>query len=209
MPFTIDRYSLIRPHLYHLTARSNLKRIRQTMVLVSAARIIAEVGRTDLMREKRKSSNLFEIRGEMVHVRDQAPLHAGNLSLPDNWSLSDFVELLNHHVFFWAGNQGGPIEYGDRHYARYADENPAVLRITVSDIVRANAENPPLFCKFNSGSPRCSYGRPSPRGPETFVRAEDASFPPSAVVEVTFQGEVTLPETTELRTKKNGWVALL
>jgi hypothetical protein len=106
--------------------------------------------------------------------------------------------MLNARVFFWPGGRVGPIDYGVRHFNRYASSKPAVIRVAFGDVLRANSGATPELCAYNSGAPRCSGGRKSPRGAETFVTA--ARFPrsPAEVREVTFVGSVALPESTEV-----------
>ena len=94
----------------------------------------------------------------------------------------------------------GPISYGHRHFGRYASDGPALLRLDCAEVFARNRARGPYFCKYNSGSPRCSRGQKSPRGPDTFLSAEEFSFPESTVVEVTFLDEVQLPENIECGT---------
>jgi hypothetical protein len=55
-----------------------------------------------------------------------------------------------------------------------------------------------LFSKYNTGAPRCTKGKGSPRGPNTFVAVERATFSVSGVVEVAFKDAVKLPESTQI-----------
>jgi hypothetical protein len=145
-----------------------------------------------------------DVAGERIELRDQAPLHAGNMALDDGWTFDDFVAHLNERGFFWPGGDAGPISYGARHYERYAVEKPAILRIATAALLAENPERPPHFCRYNSGSPRCSNGRKSPRTARTFVRGEEADFGLGSVVEVTFVGEVRLPARVELGAQPRG-----
>jgi hypothetical protein len=120
------------------------------------------------------------------------------MRLDPDWSFERFVAHLNGRVFFWPGDGQGPISYGMRHFARYEAEEPVILRVPVLDVVEANAAVEPLFCRYNSGSPRWTQGVASPRGATTFVSACDANFRASQVVEVTFAATVTLPSSAEL-----------
>lgn len=144
------------------------------------------------------------IDGEVIRIRDQTPLHKGNLSLPPSWSYEDLVELLNDRVFFWPGDADGPIDYGERHFAKYAGEFPVVLRVPTADVLAANPGAPPEFSRYNSGSPRWSGGRPSPRGPDTFLGVGEFGMPPSRVVEVAFASRVRLPDRTEIADGASG-----
>lgn len=193
MPLDISRFVKTRPYLYHLTARSNLKLIAASGRLRTAADLLAEAGERPLLRQRRRESRVVVCEGERVHVRDQAPLHAGNLKLSDRWTFDDFVEHLNEHVFFWPGTEAGPIGYGLRHFERYAEEDNVVLVLKTDEVIACQSAIEPRFCRFNSGSPRCTGGKPSPRGPGTFLLARDFVGTPSSVVEVTFRGSVSLP----------------
>jgi hypothetical protein len=133
------------------------------------------------------------VEGETVLLRDQAPLHAGNMQLDSGWSFARFVRHLNDRVFFWPGGEGGPISYGLRHFGRYESEVPVILRVPFASLVAANPQLELLFCRYNSGSPRWSRGVAAPRGATTFVPAANAVFGPANVVEVTALNGVHLP----------------
>lgn len=204
MPFTITQFVKIRPFLFHLTDRNNLDHIRYRSTLYSAASLMHQAGRTHLLRHKRSECVKVHIGSATVNIRDQQPLHAGNINLQSDWSFEDLIQSLNERVFFWPGKSTGPISYGVRHFERYADEQPAMLRISTADLFASNSNFSPLFCRFNSGSPRCSNGVGSPRGPNTFVTCSQANFTPSKVVEVIFAGKVNLPTVIEIAESFNG-----
>jgi len=192
MPLDLARFIRTRPVLYHLTASSNLQQIRTTMNLQPTSRLLEKAGRMDLARARRRESQVVSFNGTSIHIRDQAPLHAGNVALAPGWSFEDLVVHLNEHVFFWPGTKVGPISYGRRHFQRYLGDDNVVLKLPTAQLFRTNTDLGPRFCKYNSGSPRCNGGHPSPRGPSTFVHAAEFGGTPSAVVEVTFRGSVTL-----------------
>src|SRR6185295_17449394 len=95
------------------------------------------------------------------------------------------LKAINERVFFWPGTEFRPISYGIRHFERYRSERPVILRCK-SDLLFNTPGQEPEFCKYNSGSPRCSNGIGSPRGPDTFVPASRAMFSAAKAVEVTF-----------------------
>lgn len=192
MPFSLHRFASLRPALFHLTARANLEKIRGAKGLESAAVLMDRASDRTALRERRAESLELAKRGRLVAVlRDQRPLYAGNVDLQGEWEFGDLVEALNSRVFFWPGNDAVPIAYGLRHFQRYRSEDAVVLRIATAALFDCNAE--PAFCRYNSGSPRCSGGKGSPRGPQTFVSADVASFSAGQVVEVTFNGHVKIP----------------
>lgn len=194
----------LRPYMFHLTAAANVERILRMRRLESTASILRRAGRMDVARFRRRDHVSVEIDGERVQLRDQAPLHEGNMALDANWTFGDFVEHLNERVFFWPGGPEGPISYGVRHYERYSDEKPTILRIATEALLANNQDRPPHFCRYNSGSPRCSNGKKSPRTARTFVRGELAEFGVGSVVEVTFVGDVRLPARVEVGSHPGG-----
>jgi hypothetical protein len=155
-------------------------------------------GRPDLLRCKRPQSEIVIIQNSAVSMRDQKPLHRGNISFDRGWNFEDVIQMLNERVFFWPGTEGGPISYGLRHFERYAGEKPVILRILSQDMFDKNEDQEPQFCPYNSGSPRCSNGLGSPRGPKTFVTCEVAEFTASKVVEVTYVLKALLPRKVEI-----------
>lgn len=194
MPMDLEHFVHIRPLLYHLTARANLERIKSSATLQPAADLLGHAGEEALVRTKRAESAVVRVNGSRVHIRDQQPLHEGNIAFATGWQFQDFVKHLNEHVFFWPGTPTGPISYGVRHFQRYHEEDNVVLVVETEEVLKM-AGNPPIcFCRYNSGSPRWSGGRPSPRGPQTFQRAGVFDGSPSRVVEVVFRGPVKLPQ---------------
>jgi hypothetical protein len=197
--FTLERFTAVRPYLYHLTATDNLDRIRTFRCLESAELLLNQAGQAALFHQRRDEHLAITVSRLTVSLRDQAPLYERNIEFDPGWTFPQVIALLNQRVFFWPGRASGPIDYGVRHYKRYEAEQPAVLRVSTQSLVRANPSNPPLFCGYNSGSPRCSGGVPSPRGASTFQTAIASGYLPGKVIEVTFVGRVCLPDDTELR----------
>ncbi|MCI0426410.1 MAG: hypothetical protein L0Z46_00160 [Nitrospiraceae bacterium] len=198
MALNLEQFVRTRPFLYHLTDAQNVRRITTTGILESAAALLNAAGRTELMQVRRTQHLLLPLNGMAVSLRDQRPLYPGPMELQGGWTYGRFIGHVNSMVFFWPGTDDGPNGYGRRHFERYRQENPAILRIATADILDANA-NRPLFSRYNSGAPRCSNGVHAPRGPDTFVTAARFDATPSKVVEVVYQDEVTLPESTVFR----------
>src|SRR5262249_48751140 len=140
----------------------------------------------DLIRKRRHEHCQIIIGKTEILIRDQAPLHRGNMELQDGCTYEDFIESINGRIFFWPGTATGPISYGVRHFERYRNEHPVILRVSLQSLLVENPAVTPKFCRYNSGSPRCSNGYKSPRGPKTFVSAQEFDGTPSNVVEVTF-----------------------
>jgi len=203
----IDQLSALRTHLYHLTAWSNLPGIQAERGLHPAATTLAEARLSTT--ERRRRHTIVRIGGRSVHVRDQTPLHEGSIAFDRGWGIARLVEHINSHVFFWPGSVSGPIASGLNHYARYASERPAILRIPIQSLLRANAGRTPLFCRFNSGAPRVSGGKYSPRGASTYAPASRFPGTRSQVIEVVFRGFVALPEDTAMgRSPSGNWQRL-
>ena len=199
-----EKFTELRPYLYHLTAARNISRILRLRKLYCAATLLKAGKRPELIAKRRKQGRIVCVDGQQVHIRDQKPLHLKNMKLTDGWTFEQWLEHLNSFVFFWPGNAQGPIKPGVAHFNRYADERPAprLIRIPTQDLLAANTNSPPRFSRYNSGAPRQSKGKPIPRGPDTFTCGSVFSqlHQPSAVVEVAFISSVKLPDTTELAT---------
>ncbi len=206
-----NAYSRLRPYLFHLTAAENLSSISRSRTLRPAAELLAEAGRCDLLQCRRPESLELDIRDQAIRICDQKPLHVRNMALCPDWQLEDVVELLNRHVFFWPGNVHGPIQAGLNHFRRYRNEAPVLLRVSLADVLTANPGIAPRYCRFNSGAPRWSRGRASPRGPEIFEAPETFDGKPSRVTEWVVGGSVRLPESTELSwsPRRGPWHRLL
>lgn len=169
-------------------------------------------GNAAILRAPRRGSKPIIFKGRTIIICDQDPLHERNVGLSRGYTFADLLRDLNRRVFFWPGTASGPIDSGIRHFGRYADQRPAILRVELESLCTQNHEAIPLFCRYNSGSPRRipPTGKGSPRGPNTFLPAAEFKGTPSNVVEVTFDVEVDLPSTTEFSYSPRGpWKALL
>lgn len=199
---SVERFLEIRPWVYHLTAGENRPGIRTTRQLLPAAAFLVHRS-TATVRERRADSISIATPQGMVLIRDQAPLHPGHIELQRGFSLEDLIELLNRHVFFWPGTAAGPSRYGQNHFGRYADSAPVLLRFPTHHLFDRYPDAV-RFCRYNSGAPRTSYRRRSPRGPDLFLPPARFSGTPSKVVEVAVPMAVELPEATEQATHPAG-----
>jgi hypothetical protein len=197
MAFTLQAYQQKRPYLFHLTRLENFSRILRTRQLESASHILNLAGQPNIALLHRANDLIVTIDGQDVIVRDQAPLHIGNVKFTGDWDGDKLIKEINKRIFFWSGSIRGPVANAQRHFDRYKKDKPIVLRIRFDELVQVNPAKQPYFCKYNSGSPRYTNGRASPRGPETFSPGIDCTFAPTEVIEVTFLHSITLPETTE------------
>lgn len=204
MPFTLTQFRSTRPYLYHLTSQRNLKRLLNCGIIYSTAELLRVANNEEWLAKKRTQTVTVMVNGEEVDLRDQQPLYPGKTCLEGGWSFDDLVRQLNERVFFWPGWDDKPISYGERHFERYASDNPAIIRVKTADLFEENHDKRPHFSKYNSGSPRTTQGKGSPRGPNTFVECASASYTASKVVEVTFVKLVKLPTVIEFAKNPRG-----
>lgn len=209
MAFDLTDFARLRPYVFHLTNENNFPSIRRGRQLHPARDLLHRAGEAHRVRQHRPGSLPISIDGERLQLRDQAPLKRGNVAVADDWAFEDLLELLNGRVFFWPGTADGPIPPGQRHFARYAEERVVILRVPTPDLLVANEQIEPLFCKWNSGAPRWSRGVQPQRGPGTFGTSANVSYRAREVVELTFTGIVALPGTTMVAPTLAGpWTAL-
>lgn len=211
MAMDLNRFAVTRGYLYHTTSMRNLERIRATGRLESAEAIMLASSERDShsLRVPRRGARQVTVGGLAVQLRDQDPLYAGNIRFLQGLDFAAFCQQLNRLVFFWPGTETGPISYGVRHAQRYADEELAFIRVPTAGLFAANPDPGPLFCRYNSGSPRCTKGKGSPRGPATFQHASAFDGAPSSVVEVVLQSIAKLPASTEWNRSLGGGYELL
>ena len=185
-----------RPYLYHLTHQNNSQNIIKSGIILSTTTIVEKSDiedETKFLRSRRDSHTTVEIKGRKYHIRDQQPIFPKALKkcVKGGWNSGDFIKHLNDRVFFWS-----TLKRLERHFARYQDEDPVILKIKTASIVEANPGNPPLFCRLNSGAtrPHPSYnGEAPPRGPNAFLEANNYNRNISSVAEVTFRDKCNLP----------------
>lgn len=204
MAFSLSHFASTRPYLYHLTSARNADQLLQTRAIHTAKHLFESADAHRWIDQKRTATVSLNVDGTLIDIRDQQPLYEGKTSLQSGWTFARLVRELNSRVFFWPGWDDRVIGYGMRHFERYQSEKPAVLRVRTEDLFAANHKIMPEFCKYNSGSPRTTQGKGSPRGPATFLRPEQASFPPSAVIEVTYAESVQLPQAIERSSRPDG-----
>lgn len=205
----LNQFARVRPFLFHLTSRNNIRRIKTASSLDPAATLLSHAGRADLLNARRRGHRQIQLDGELVVLRDQDPLHERAIAFEPGWDLRRFVGHVNQHVFFWPGTLDGPIPAGRNHFERYASDQPLVLRIGLYQLLVANGQAEPRFCRFNSGAPRVTGGRRSPRGATTYMCAEEFNGTSSDVTEVVFAHRMVLPPSTQIGHSYGGpWCTL-
>jgi len=189
----------ISPYLYHVTYEDSLARIRRLRRLESADTLMTAGGQLDWLRRRRDSPLRFMVDEDKIELTDQIPINEKNIAFQSGWTLPDLIEALNRRVFFWRSHEAGLLRSNKGNSGKYGNDGRRLvfLRCDFSDAVTANAARGPELCRYNSGAARKNKGQPIPRGPNTFVRPEDADFPKGDVQEVVFREFVELPRTTE------------
>jgi len=200
MPLDTNSLSRVRPYLYHLTARQNQPAILRSRELYCSKLLLDAAGERHLATQRRIVHRSIAVDGDRLLIRDQMPLAAGAIAFEDGWTLERFVEHINEHVFFWPGTAAGPIRAGRNHFERYRGERPVVIRFGTESVERSDF----LYCLYNSGAPRCSGGKHSPRGSGTYVPAAQFHGSPSDVIEVVAIGSVALPLASEVADDPTG-----
>lgn len=197
-----------RPYLYHLTHETNYQNILDSGIILSTTKIIEQSGvsnKDEFLRSRREEHTLVNINGVEYHIRDQGPIFPNALKkcVKGGWDSGDFIKHLNDRVFFWSTKRRL-----QRHYKRYEDENPIIFKISSELLFEANT-TPPLFCRLNSGAtrPHPYYGGEAPpRGPDTFLEADNYNRNISTIAEVTFIDKCELPQKVELgRSPQGPW----
>lgn len=206
MPFTLAQLVRCRPFVYHLTAASNLSGIAESQRLRCANDLLAEAGLAHRSSAKRLKHLPVLANGRTTWLRDQIPLIERAIAFENGWNLDRFVQHVNQHVFFWPGRLSGPISPGMNHFECYRAEAPVILRMPTAALWDAGLS----FSRYNSGAPRCSGGKYSPRGGSTFLPANAFSGTASEVVEVVAKSACTLPSNVEVSSSPTGpWRKLL
>lgn len=178
--------------------KDNLPRILEGRRLEPAIALMRAAGREDLARARRLRDTSITIGSEQVILRNQEPLIEANLLLDAGWAFEDLIEYLNAHVYFWPGTSQSLDPLGSSFLSKYQHADVSILRLKLSSVTKANPGLPPLFSKYNTGAGRHSGGKPSPRGPNTFVPAGRFKGTRSEIREVGFHGPVILPPDAEL-----------
>ncbi|AMN45045.1 DUF7002 family protein [Rhodoplanes sp. Z2-YC6860] len=203
MALDVHAFAQLRPALFHYTARANLDCIRGERTLYSVRAL-----KPNGSAVRRASTVTLSLNGRPVVVRDQRSLQRGHVELIGDWTWETLLSELDARVFFWPGTREAPIGYGQRLAGRYRADDQVLLRVVLLDLLKANGDRPPHFCRYNSGAPRTVAGRASPRGPDTFQRACRVTYPPGSVAEVSFLDRVILPANAECQDVAGLWTPL-
>lgn len=196
--------------MYHTSGRLNFEAIRDRAALISTRCLLKGTAREDLLTGIRSTSTPVQVNGRTVLIRDQRPIRVGSLRLEPGTTLQDYLDELNRRVFLWPGTSRGPVRAGRRHFELYRRQGEVfVIRAPLQSLLLANPRRELFVAKCNSGSARHHSGQPVERGPKTFRRLNEAPFPASLVVELSFVGGAELPSSTEFAETFGGpWLLL-
>lgn len=213
---TLDELLALSPFVYHATRHENIHCVASERCLLSPAAVQQRrgmVASTSPRRSRSKGAPPAQFKVPLgkytVHLCDHDLLHEGNIAFEEGWDMPRFIGRLNGLVFFWPGSDSGPIAQGHSHWGRYSKsgETFAVLRSRLRDLVAMNSA--PLVSACNSGAPRHNpISRRQPRGGNTFMTL--GAFPSTSnVVEVVFDNQAVLPDSTEFaRSYAGPWLPL-
>jgi len=191
MAFQIENFIALRPYLYHHTAVENLHGLMETRKLTSASRL----SNSRKLAYRPYAAKVTNGRSQFW-LQTQGVLHEANIDFLAGYDFQSLIDRLNSLVFFWPGDASGPIPAGQNHLrGNKWPSNSVSLRVPSREVISSNL---PLFCAYNSGSPRCSGGRKSPRGTETFLPSSLFERTAGRAVEVVFEDCIDLPQSTEV-----------
>ena len=181
-----------KPRLFHRTPKTNLVAVRARRILLSARALITLAEGKYTQTEPRVDSRTLLVDGQLIQIRDQAPLLVrGQLQLEDGFTMAQLVALLDDQVYFWPA-----LSLGLSTATKYMDEEFALIRVSTEAMFKSNSR--PRFCRFNSGGPRANGGKPSRRGPDLFHPAQAFRETIARVNEVVFEAQARLPASAEV-----------
>lgn len=184
----------LRPFAYHTSGRTNFEAIRRERALRSTAQLLGGTGNDHLLGNRRLRTIEVTLSSGRVSIRDQRPLRPGSIRWEGGCNLPRYLNELNARVFFWLGTARGPNKRGTEHRAQCAAEGGIfTLRIPLRSLLVANEGNPAFVTRCNSGSARHLRGKPVVRGLRTFRLLDEAGFPASQAIELSFRDRAALP----------------
>ena len=199
-----------RPLVYHVTAPENLASLRRHRILKSAASLLVEGGRSDLLRARRRGPMRLPIGDDPVVVRGHDPLAPGALELTDGSTLADYIAYLNSLVYLWPGSERGP-QGGASKLAKARKAAPVlVLRCSVRAPRAYNPGLQFLYADYNAGAARDHPTLGKAKRWVSFHRpASEFDAEPGDIKELAVVGSVALPRETECAPSTSGpWAPL-
>ena len=209
---TLDELISRAPFLYHATRAANLAGIAKRGALLSPNETYRLHGRQAPHRKRsgaKGGKTIVPLPDGEVCLSDHDRLHEGNIRFEAGWNLNRFIEHLDGLVFFWPGDETGPIKQGLDHLDRYVREGLAYAVMRAPTVALVEANGPPKLSSCNSGAPRHnSRSGKQPRGASTFRGLSEFSTK-DEIVEVVFMSSTTLPASAASATSYSGpWESL-
>lgn len=187
---TPEKLIELYPQIYHMAERDSWPSIREHG-LMSSNEVVRRSGTTgqaaiNLRRKHRAAKLSVQVPSiGTVVLRDQIPMPPKRISdaLPQGVSASDWYEVINQRVFFWAEEERLHRLLNARQY-RHLEHD--VLTVNTASLLGAHAERMRL-CHMNSGN---TFPVAFDRNADIFKRIEDYNVntkgnPVKRVVEVT------------------------
>lgn len=198
MRFSLERLARYRPFLFHATRSENLASLRHSRLLCS----------TKYLKKNQKNIGLRGDReiaiwqGNKIYLGDHEPLSERNIIWEGGWTLNTLLEALDSRIFFFVSSTERIPKQCKSFVSRKLTRNIEMKILRIPTQILAVKGSGIEFCRYNSGAPRHwpsnGIGKPSPRGPNTFVDHSLVNFPISEIKEVTFLSSITLPRETRL-----------
>jgi hypothetical protein len=185
-------------HCYHVTSAANSASIRQSRVLQTAHDLFIQAKREDLLNQRRTEDVLLLIEGERrVSIRNQCPLDPDSLDLGPICTLSEYIECLNSHVYFWPGTASGPIDDGVRMCEKSSCGRSIILKVPTQSLFNANRKTSVRVSTCNTGVAWRDGEVKSRRNPDVFEPIADFSEDPRRICEISFSSNMHLSEDVE------------
>jgi hypothetical protein len=174
---TAEELAARHPRLFHVTTPGVGDRLEKEGLLSTAALLmdcgLSEETRHALTRSRRPTEVQLEhpLRGRII-LNDNTPLSEKKLTdcLDDDLSSSEWLEMLNARVFFWADEAGlARLTSARANRGRIRE----VLVFDTLSLVREHEERVEIS-PINSGA---TIRRPARRGRSTFAPLQDVDYP--------------------------------
>ncbi len=187
---TIDEFCKRHPSLYHAAHASALPQIQRHGLLSTQAIVellqLSEEQRAVLIAERRPEQVPLHhpVHGSF-YLRDQKPLHAKALAnCLDGIIPSEWLQLLNAHVFLWASRARADKLL---HAREYRGQPQLLLELDARPLLTRYLDQTAIT-RINTGSVIRKAAR---RSRESFIPLRDfPTFPKTEIVEVAILGSI-------------------
>ena len=179
--------------LFHFTHMDNKKFLLREKKMLPASELLAREPDKKRWLEKKRKNCVVLSDGRVI--RDQKPFNRG-VEWEGGISESEFLKLLNEHVFFWTKADVQRQTKGGGFSKKYQDS--AVVVVSFADIIRENPNLPGFFCLCNSGAPRHANGVTPRRGIGTFIPCCEYRGAPGKIREVCLRGVARISKNVKI-----------